>query len=1396
MVQRTHIVRMVGMFLMLAVLPVSALDWLQQESGKSRFSVDRWTVADGLPVNSINDLVFDEQGYLWLATGDGLVRFDGRHFEAFQRSNSDGLTTNQMQGVYAQADGGLWVLDGSGRLHGFAKKTFSAALTVDDEPLARVFGMRQTSEGDLVALTQHGLAWQGAEGRFRYVVAQGQTKAFSGLKKNEGYGLFVAANGCVYAGTGQGSMFQTCDGKTGSFVDVSNGAVVLTSFAESAQGRLLVGSNHGLYAKDGLRWALLPRTQGLHVFSVAWVEARKWLLATDAGMFVYDGVHDQLTRVEQTPARRPFGLKRASPHGAAWFNLGERMVEQDVTVYQSHCTINRFLFDRVGTAWVATDCDGLVRLSLKRITMLVDPQAPKITDGLAQAKDGAFYASSVNQVTRWSPSGDVHVFPLQNDTGYGHEGSGIHQGMKRPLLMSHEGGVLVGQKGICREQGGACVSLPNQPSSLREHQVYALFYDDQAQLWAAGLGHVWQQVDDGWHVFTEGLPSKTVQVIHQHSDGRMWFGTAESGVLRMTADGVFESFGAEHGLQGYGIEDFLEDDDGRLWVVTSSAGLCLSLNPTEATPAFDCINTSHGLHSNSLHRMIADAYGRFWLNSNSGLFSINQKDALAAFGAEGEPLRPRVYGKYEGLLNQEGRGGVQHAGIALNDGRLAFPTKAGVAVVDPSIPESQQTSPRMVMEQLELLNGQVHEVTDSMTLAQGARDFVLKYTGLSDSLTDQVYFQYRLLPDRKQWVNVGDQRSIAFAELNPGKHRLEMTAYNPASKAMSEVQTAEIVVPAHFWETWWFRLALLLLGALALAAWWRERNRQSKQREEELERRVQQRTKQLHEQTTETEQALQEVRAQRAHIEQLAAAKSAFFANVSHELRTPLTMILGPIKDVVDGREVPKQRFETMHRNGERLERLIQNMLDLERMDAESFPMKPREMSMHHAILEAVQMFDAAAAERRINMRYIPFGEHLTVHADGDQVQRVLVNLLSNAIKFTPEHGVIEIRLQCDDDVMTLRVEDSGRGVPEAWRTRIFNRFEQVSSDTIRPHEGVGLGLAMCQEIARLHRGTLHVEDSALGGACFVFALPMHAQADVQASMPAATANSTPSSPEMPNDEAPMQASELVDEEAEDARTPTILVVEDNPDLRQYIQDILSESFEVYTAADGALALDAARTIKPDLIVSDVMMPNLDGYGLVRALRQDPELAGVPLIFLTAKIDPQDEMHGLSIGADQYLKKPFERSLLLARIQAAMHSVRRLQRQLSDAKSSSASLVHVNDADVDHDEVFFAQVKTWVLDSLHENKLTSAMAAQTFDVSPSTFRRRFQSPNDESFSQFVRRMRLEQAKKLLDEGKGSVSEVAYAVGFGSLSGFSRRYKAHFGQTPSTNAFPATEGNTD
>lgn len=690
-------------------------------------------------------------------------------------------------------------------------------------------------------------------------------------------------------------------------------------------------------------------------------------------------------------------------------------------------------------------------------------------------------------------------------------------------------------------------------------------------------------------------------------------------------------------------------------------------------------------------------------------------------------------------------------------------------------------------------------------------------------------FRYRLDGYDAGWSAWSSTPQKDYTGLPEGRYAFRLQARNLYNHVGQEATLSLRIAPP-WYRTGWAYAGYALVGMALIAAVVAARTRRLHARRRELEATVAERTEEV--------RAQKETLAQQAEeLQALDAAKSRFFANISHEFRTPLTLILGPVRQL--RRQVKTRRsalpdaadrtLGLVERNAHRLLRLVQQVLALARHDAGTLRLHARPADVAAETRRVTQAFAALAERQDLTLTVKADSapeDALPVYLDGEAFEQLLGNLLSNAIKFTPAGGAVHVTLTQTADAATLRVADTGRGIPSDIRDRIFDRFVQADDSATRSREGAGIGLALTRTLVDLHGGTIRVESTSEAGTTFAVVLPRGAEA-----LPAATQvdnEPPPHGPEGGGDDpgtdafasapAPPEGERAGRDDSNDAEPeddrPLVLVVDDNADVRTYIQSVLTPGFRIAEAGTGTDGLAQARAQLPDVILADVMMPEMDGLRMTEALRADPETAALPIVMLTARAGTDDEVEGLAAGATDYIIKPFDPQVLEMRVRGTLAYQHRLRRRLLEElraesapaaesgrdgeaavesdRSSEGPDDESGDGSGDRSEnegrsAFENEMRAVIAQRLPDPTFDVSALAEALAMSRSTLYRRARSADAPSPAALIRTMRIERGAELLRAGSGTVSEVAYAVGFNSLSHFSTQFADHVGRPPSAYA---------
>ena len=1301
------------------VLALTGASWGWGQQTKLQYTYRAWTVEEGLPQVSVNAIAQTPDGYLWLGTNGGLVRFDGVRFKVYNTANTPAIKSNRINALEVDKKGRLWI-GAEGYVMWRIDGLFQALKTPGAQEITLFF---EDHDGSM---------WVAVEDILRHFDTElGYRDVHTFEDPNTILSIYRDGMGHLWVGT-HFHLYQLVEGEL---------------VPDRPLGGVMVEEKVHAITSTSLQ--------------VYWVGTPQKLLHIEKG-------HVGAVLEEDTYNTPIQDILLVDRKGNLWAqtNQGLYLIEKtgdafaDPRLIEPIPDIGSIFEDREGNLWVGSYTGGLFRFTTQRIGTLSahEEEGPNM-QAIMEARDGSMWLGEGCAGVSRRQEGRVATY---------RKADGLTSECVWSLAEDSDGNVWVGTWGGGLYQWTEGRIKKVETAFVNPDAVILVIYEDRrGALWLGMLKHLVRVDPDGSHrVFTtaDGLPHGDIRHIYEARNGDLWFGT-RGGMARLSGD-TWTAYTTEDGLSHDYVRAFYEDDEGTIWVGTYGGGLNRFKDGR-----FTRFTMADGLGDDTISRIFEDEHGRLWVSGNLGISSIPKAQLHAFAAGEIARLNPAVYNEADGMPHRETNGGFQPAGWQRRNGEMWFPTQAGVAIVDVDQLTINEIPPPVHIEEVRV-DGVVRDPTSPLVLDVSTRNIEIDYTGSSFVDPEHVQFRYRLLGVEDQWHDVGGRRTAYFTNLKSGRYTFQVSASNNDGVWNTEGARLSLLIPTPWWRTRWAYVSYVLVVLLGLWGYVQGRTRTLERRREETEALLAARTQELREKTEQL-QALDET-------------KSRFFANISHEFRTPLTLAIGPLEDARAGRHGVfssglKDAIDQALLNNRRLLRLVNQLLDVARLEALELQLHVRPVDLNVFLDNIARAFVPLAERKHITWTRTLPEEPLHLSADPDRLEKVVTNLLSNAFKFTPEHGRIALTLHSTGEAVVIKVRDTGPGIPAEHLPKIFDRFHQVDTGTAQA--GTGIGLALAKELVALHGGDIAVESEEGFGTTFTVTLPTGAAHLEEAGHVVDLQPTTPPFPPLAEmatavvskgDEAPKH------DEEEDEDRLTILVVDDNAEIRAYVKGHLREMYRVVEAVDGAEGLALARAITPDLILSDVMMPELDGYGFCRAVKTDPELDFIPVILLTAKASPESKIEGLAEGADDYLIKPFSTDELKARIRNLIAQRQRLRERFQAARPAfSQPPLDVQASDT----LFLNRLQEIVEAHLADEAFTVEAMAEAAGVGRSQLYRRMQELVGCSPSAYLWQLRLEKAAHLLVGQAGTVSEVAYAVGFKSVPHFTRRFRAHFGCSP-------------
>ena len=855
------------------------------------------------------------------------------------------------------------------------------------------------------------------------------------------------------------------------------------------------------------------------------------------------------------------------------------------------------------------------------------------------------------------------------------------------------------------------------------------FYRNQEGIWVAteqGLFLI-DAVKEEWveHFSrTNGFPAQHLMAMHEDENGIFWLASMDGGLLRWDRENNdVQQFSVDFGFPGNSVSTVFEDEYQTLWLA-SSQGLIAFDKATHSTKVY---HTSDGISNNSFNALAHEQAedGTIYLGSPGGITSFHPRDLQK----KSQSAMPLYLSRLEVLEKGQEK---------FTDRTAAF-KKDNQIVLQP--------------------NGRILRV--EAVLLDYEKSLENKYA-------------YKLSGKDGNWIQIKENQ-FTLLNLPYGQYVLKVKASGSSGIWTENMLELPIKVLKPIYLRTWFLLCAVILFLLLMISFVQYRVRSLKKVQKKLEREVDKQTRQLRSDK-------QVIEAQAEELRKLDKIKTRFFSNITHEFRTPLTLIIGPVEQLLKD-NLPKpalRRLSGVAKNARQILILINQLLDLSKLESGQMKVEASHGDIIAYTRELTARFYPLAEQKGQRLAFISKWDHWETHFDQRKWDKIIYNLTANAIKFTPAGGAIQLSLskltKQDKEWIRLIVKDTGQGIEKAHLGDIFSRFYQTDASSTRKQGGTGIGLSLVKELVELQDGEINVISKPEKGASFEIKLPvLQLESDTVFFTPLAKPEiDVPVIPQIPS-----LINETTHASLEREEKLELLIVEDNEEMREYIRYCIDETkYNITEAVDGEAGIKKAQALIPDLIISDVMMPNKNGYALTKAIRKNIATSHIPLILLTAKSSLESRLQGLQHGADVYLTKPFNPQELVLRIEKLIEI-----RHLLQARYQRGLPLIKNDTFRQEDE-FIINLKTYILKHIDESDLSGDHIGKHFAMSRVHLYRKLKALTNQSITEFVKSVRLEKAVALIREGKLNLSEIAYQTGFSSIQYFSRSFKKVYGKAPS------------
>lgn len=1314
------------------------------------YAINTYSINSGLPSKSTTCAIKDKNGFLWVGTQNGLCRFDGYQFKTFINvpGDSTSLTNNYINAITEDKKGRIWVgtLDGLNLL----------------DPLTEKFR------------------------RFNH-----QDQVHSSLSNNKIWALLADKDNNIWVGTDDG--FDRFIEQKQNFEvfqpDSSNPYAIkgksVNTIIEGRDNNLWLGNWSGglnRFNKGSKKFVNFPQPQRANnknpndVWSLCLADdGNLWVGTYWKGLFKFD-IHSNKFIAYPSPEKGSYGVFRI-------LNLGNNLMVLG-------CNDNFYWFNSSGNKW-------------QQIDKLNSFQQA----GLYQDESGIIWISSMEGLTKIDRQQyKFNFLPFQQEKRW-----------IKSVLYKDNAAWLGTDKGlmVVRLDNGASHTFlhSDNPQSIGNNAVNKLYLDFKNKLWdLTEFG--FDEYDDQSGTFTHHTHHSSLgsffnedvfRDIIEVNPGEYWLAT-DAGLKVYHQDTqkfthYFNQKDKPYTLSNNHLYCLLKDDSNNIWMGGEGGGLNRFNRSTQRFYHYQASDKAAGsISNNDIHYIFMDSRKNVWVCTQDGLNKYSKSSNTFQVYSKADGFASNVFKQvvedkkgnlwivtetgvscFNPVTKQianfdEGDGVFANSVICkVNDHQILLAGNKGLVYFDPLSIKYNKAAPPVYFSDLQIFNKSVKAGSGSPLKVpfQNAKEIVLNYSqsvfsieyvALNYTHTEKNNYAYKLDGFDKRWNYVGAQRKATYTNLSPGTYTFRVKAsnndgiWNKAGKALI------IVITPPWYLTWWAYLLYALMFSMAIYGYIIYNNRQAKLKYEiKLAHIETEKEKELHEK------------------------KLSFFTNISHEFRTPLTLIINPLKEIMykGGNDIDQQNLNTINRNARRLLSLVDQLLLFRKADADADELKLAKINIVDLSREVFLCFTHQANSKKISLVYICNESDIDIVADREKIEIVLFNLLSNAVKFTEAGGRVEMALSQSGEKVHIHVSDNGCGISQAAGDKLYHKYYQEYQQNTLTKGGLGIGLYLVKNYIEQHGGQVSYESEPEKGTVFNIELPVKPAnfklTTIIADKPERSVFFNELMEEDPkSDLASVHKFEKLESAEITNDFKSMLIIEDNKEISEYIKQVFIAEYIVYEADNGESGLKLVTELMPDIVISDVMMPGISGIELCTRIKEDPNLSHIPIILLTAITSPEIKLKGIEGGADDYISKPFEKEILIARVKGILKTRNNLQRYFFNEITLKSNNLKISQEYKEFLEKCIAIVEQHLSDRDFSIKILAA----EIGMSHSNVYRKIKSISGQSANSFIRFIRLRKAAELFLTTDSTVAEAAYKVGLNDLKHFREQFSKLFGLNPS------------
>lgn len=1313
------------------------------------FFFENISIERGLSSRTVFSITQDQTGFLWVGTIDGLNRFDGYNFKVFKKDpfNKNSLSNSTINCCYKTKDNTLWFGTDKGlNIYNPTNETFSIPKPKNDNngelATQRIRVLYEDTKNNLWVGTQNGL--------FKYNRKENVIEPFLFKQANKNGHLNIIRSiyedeeGSMWIGTFDGLFkLNPLQKNSEHFIlkhknssGLPNNLITYICGSNNDPTFLWVGTETGLckFNKADYSFEIFhadDKRTGLSNSTIKHIEPLnrfEFLLATDYGLNLFD--------------------TRTNTARAFFHNKYDNLSISDNVVWDIYK-------DSSGIVWFATH-NGIAKHNTHRKNFEINTVditvGEAIINSIATDPDNDLWFATFDGIIHKNPATNkTNQYLFDSKLSTNKYSKRIYVDKKGNLWAGTNNGLIYWNR---KKQKFERVIIKDAPLLLK--YIFSITEDEYGNIWT-NVNNGLCKISPNWNqsgelsnfsykvIFVDDKiiqnQNSEISCIYSDQKGIIWFGISNEGLYNydVTKDKISHFHfdpGNPNSINSNSIISIFSDINHTVYVITDR-GLCKYNTQS---------NNFSEIHVDSYYRYslqngIADQQGNIWLTSFLHLLYYNAKNQTTISFDFTHELRNK--GFVTNSIFKDKNGKIYLGGY---DRYVTFiPEKITSSVIDSIVKPALITNISVFEQDVtweKKSNRHINPV-ETVTLKYNQNFVKIQFSLLDYSSPSNNKYAYLLEGVDKQWIYTsGSQNYASYSNLPTGKYTFQLKAANPDGFWSKDTTQLKVVITPPWWLSWW--AYSIYIAAIILLLFFIYKTAHAR---------------------FILAQQLKREKLEREKTEEINTIKLRFFTNISHEFRTPLTLILGPIETLMEKftDSSVQEQLNIMKTNAERLLRLINQIMDFRKIENKKMELNLINLDIISFTKSIYSMFKEHAAKRNIEYVFDSSCHVCVMSFDNDKIEKVLYNLLSNAFKFTPDNGYINVsvnRITKDKEYIEFEITDNGIGIQDNEKQLIFERFHQVKGNSTGNTEGTGIGLTLSKEFIELHDGEIFVKNNTPRGSVFVVLLPIV------------------------NEEInPVE--EDVDTEQEQVYQSSakekakLLIIEDNVEMRTYLRRNLEDCYEIFEASDGVEGMESIQKNIPDIIVSDLMMPNMNGLELCEKVKSNMVTSHIPLIILTAKVNEETAYEGFSFGADDYITKPFSMKLLKIRIEKLIEKNEKLREHFR--LSMLANPQHIP---VESSNEKFIQLLVKAIDKHIDNyDLNIELLCQQLNITHQQVYRKIKALTGQTVNEFIRTVRLKRAAQLLSESDLNISEIMYSVGFSNRSYFSKCFAEEFHMTP-------------